>query len=152
MKLELKHLAPYLPYGLTLFDTSQEECIFDAKEWLFRDKQFVKPFFKNHLEQILNDDSLKLILRPLSDLRKEEYFDSFFAFCENELIVNPYFLLEALEKGKYFLIDFSKYYKIEEFMNKNHFDWRFNLIENGLAINKNDIIKELQKMCFKMHF
>lgn len=149
MKLELKHLTPYLPYGLMIFDTSQEEYIFDAKEWLFRDKQFVNPFFKNHLEQILNDDSLKPILRPLSDLRKDEYFDSFFAFCENELIVDPYFLLEALEKDKYFLIDFSKYYKIEEFMNKNHFDWRFNLIENGLAIDKNNILKELEKLCFK---
>jgi hypothetical protein len=71
MKLELKYLAPYLPYGLKTCDMSQENYIFDLNEWLFRQQQNVQPFFKNHLDQILNDDSLKIVLRPLSDLTKE---------------------------------------------------------------------------------
>jgi hypothetical protein len=69
--LQAVFITSYIPYGLKVCDTSQENYIFDLNEWLFRGYQNVQPFFKNHFDQILNDDSLKIVLRPISYLREE---------------------------------------------------------------------------------
>lgn len=141
MKLELKHLAPYLPYGLQIFDTSQEECIFCLNEWLFREKQFVKPFFKNHLEQFLNDDSLKPILRPLSDLTKEIEVNGekivpfkWFNFINSDIDFETQII--ALSNNLKWLD--STYYGIIEKLFEWHFDV-FGLIPLNLAIDVNTL-------------
>jgi hypothetical protein len=57
MKLELKHIAPYLPYGLKAIAT---------------DINLINIVRLNEVEFILKEQSkIKLILRPLSDITEE---------------------------------------------------------------------------------
>lgn len=66
-KLELKHLAPYLPYKLKLLVVSKTFGInteSKMEEWLIRDA--TQPFVKRYRVK-----SVKPILRPLLDLTKE---------------------------------------------------------------------------------
>lgn len=134
--METKYLIPYLEHNLKVkqrpFNHIEELKSID----LFRNQCSI--FNKVLTDEIPIEDIIP-ILKPLSDLRKDEFFDLYMDFCESLDMVNCYFLLEALEKGKYYAIDIQKYYKIEEFMNKNHFDWRFGLIEKGLAIDINSL-------------
>lgn len=141
-KLSLKELAGYLPYGLKVVDTSQENHLFDLNEWIFRQHQHVQPYFKNHLDQILNDESLKLCLRPLSDLTKDEYFDLYLELCEELEVARCEHLILALENKNYYVLELAKWNIVEDFMYKNHFDWKYNLIGRGLAININDLLNE----------
>lgn len=55
MKLELKHLAPYLPYGLKVTNGNE----------------VVEIVVENLRMALLNSDEFKLILHPLSSLTKE---------------------------------------------------------------------------------
>ncbi len=68
MKLELKELSPYLPYGIRVTASFGEKII---------DNTFiVSPDFQVDnvnvlsLESILEEDGHKMVLRPLSDLEK----------------------------------------------------------------------------------
>lgn len=61
MKLELKHLAPYLPYELKIARLSVNGN-FKRIEYSFR---------ATNLVEVLRYDNLKPILRPLLDLTKE---------------------------------------------------------------------------------
>jgi hypothetical protein len=56
MKLELKHLAPYLPYGLSILDGWGDVRTLDYS--------------------YLNNIHCKPILRPLSDLMSGEFMDN----------------------------------------------------------------------------
>ena len=92
MKLELKHLAPYFPYGLKMAMTydsiedyenidSDELCLQKGSVWeLYLLTTDSIEFFggecddfalKNDTFRIANNGTLKPILRPLSDLTKE---------------------------------------------------------------------------------
>jgi len=93
----------------------------------------------NEYEYEVSFDEIDLILKPISTLREDEYFDLYMDFCESLGMVNCYHLLEALEKDKYYSMDIKKYFLVEEFMNKNHFDWKYKLIEQGLAIDKSKL-------------
>jgi hypothetical protein len=68
MKLELKHLAPYLPYGLNCELDTNVHSILIGLEKSFSNDSFVGRFdeFGEH-----NLWQFKPILRPLSDLTKE---------------------------------------------------------------------------------
>lgn len=77
MKLEIKHLAPYLPYGLkiysgeltnpTLIGIVEDYCLLSEYEYMTKNshKTFTKPKTKQTLK------FCKPLLRPLSDLTKE---------------------------------------------------------------------------------
>ena len=47
--------------------------------------------------------------------------------------------VKALVDNKYYAVDVRLWNDIEEWLNKNHFDWKFNLIEKGLAISIHDV-------------
>ena len=69
MKLELKHLASYLPYGLNIKDV--KHCsVFEALHFITTPHQDFS-LFKGNLDQLINDKYLKPILFPLSSLTKE---------------------------------------------------------------------------------
>ena len=110
-KLELKHLAPYLPYKLKVMGEygKYEEVIGYENNHLL---------FEYGLGKI---ESLKPILRPLSDLSKNEFISE----------------LGHFTKTFKFNLDVTEYQFIIK-MIKLHFDV-FGLIEKGLAINKNTI-------------
>ena len=69
MKLELKHLASYLPYGLNIKDV-KHGSVFEALSFITTPNQDFS-LFKGNLDQLINDKYLKPVLFPLSSLTKE---------------------------------------------------------------------------------
>ena len=69
MKLELKHLASYLPYGINIKDV-KHGSVFEALHFITTIHQDFS-LFKGNLDQLINDKYLKPILFPLSSLTKE---------------------------------------------------------------------------------
>ena len=69
MKLELKHLASYLPYGLNIKDV-KHGSVFEALHFITTPHQDFS-LFKGNLDQLINDKYLKPVLFPLSSLTKE---------------------------------------------------------------------------------
>lgn len=121
--MKTEYLALYFPFKLKIKQRPFSE---------------IETLRTHHLDEQWIKDIIP-ILRPISDLRKDEFFDLYMDFCESLGMVNCVFLLDALEKGTYYAIDIKKYQIIEEFMCKNHFDWKYNLIEKGLAIDINTL-------------
>jgi hypothetical protein len=136
MKLELKHIAPYLPYGV--------------KFYVFDDPKFEKDYLKkypngqsrvditisNVIDKIFKD-RYKPILRPLSDLTKEN-INEMIEYSDFENIYfssNPSDLIFINTEEKNYLSDI---YRNLEFLFKNHFDV-FGLIDAGLAIDINTL-------------
>lgn len=141
MKLELKHLEIAMSnyFLLQYFDDERELLHNDCKIISLREEEMT--IANGEYEYEVGFEDVNIIIKPISDLRKDEYFDLYIDFCESLGMVNCYHLLEALEKGKYYSMDIKKYFLVEEFMNKNHFDWKYNLINRGLAIDINTLHK-----------
>jgi hypothetical protein len=125
MKLELKHLASYLPYGLSVVNAYGAPIPLHAHNYFF-DGIFIGLHPR-----------AKPILHPLSDFTKEievngkkfvPNFDRDFKFFIKEDL--DYFL----EHVPYGSVQVSQYQRLLEW----HFDV-FNLIENGLAIDVNTL-------------
>ncbi len=119
MKLELKHLAPYLPYGLknqrNFYKPKKIEGIVGNKVYFGESTLFI--------------NQIKPILRPLSDLVKSEWKSKIFKLQEIQEVVALLFT-----KCNYTETSVWEY----EFLLKNHFDV-FGLIEKGLAIDINTL-------------
>lgn len=116
-KLELKHLAPYLPYGLKIMNTNTNEhewemCLSDAIQGA-----------KNDILEVLTVGYQKPILRPLSDLTKGDV--AYLGYNSSAKCI-----MDILEGD----ISYHKF----EWLSSKHFDV-FGLIEVGLAIDKNSI-------------
>lgn len=150
MKLELKHLAPYLPYKLRIKYQERNQVMNMGQghslHWIG---------IKSVLNwQNVNGEPPKPILRPLSDLKDESYhlkLKSWFtsersviiSVYENEVdftITSTYFLM-----GEVFTESIVNRNKITEtrhrIVNKlleSHFDV-FGLIEKRLAVNINTL-------------
>lgn len=149
MKLELKHLAPYLPYGL------KYKGKYGGVSTL-RKLEYYRPYNKetdSYSDEIGVDGYLiqyiKPILRPLSDLNKAKIFDNYgdeklTAIEEFEgnwdLGALDWVLLEV-SKGNQVerLLELS--YLVIEKLIEHHFDI-FGLIEAGLAIDINTLKDE----------
>ena len=118
MKLEFKHLASYLPYGLNIKDV-KHGSVFEALHFITTPHQDFS-LFKGNLDQLINDKYLKPILFPLSQFVK-------FTFSEEveECLLNysADFILNQTNRLPYFII--------QEFLS-NKIDV-FGLIEAGLA-------------------
>jgi hypothetical protein len=148
MKLEIKHLAPYLPYGLNgIYKLSDVINLLDGQKDEIRDKKLASdcvPFFLSYC---------KPILRPLSDLtkqisdnkgRKFILAKQLWSVSENDEDVFELFgtlpeywdiSLRALISD-YRNVDYGDIQK----MLKYHFDI-FGLIDQGLAIDINTLDK-----------
>ena len=121
MKLELKHLVGYLPYGLKVKfingDIDDIEGIINFKE--------LKVFYKSKYGDYFSTDlPFKPILRPLSDLTAS-HFSAWF--------VSEKRFHKQLANGDLPYIIINELYE-------DHFDVH-NLIENDLAININELNK-----------
>jgi hypothetical protein len=116
MKLELKHIAPYLPYGLRTvnFNTNR----------LIDGPLFSEVIPANILGFIDGSTESKIILRPLSYLNSDNAdflsSDGYMSVCEECVY-----------------IDEMRYSDVEKLI-KRHYDV-FNLIDNGLAIDINTL-------------
>lgn len=125
-KLELKHLAPYLPYGLRV------------------GKKFQESFFEEEMDisimaSLFNDHRKKPILRPMSDLMNKcdlkEVEEEDDAWVTHLMGRNPAFFDYRTYKPRY-----RPYYEVELLI-ENQFDV-FGLIPKGLAYNINDLKNE----------
>lgn len=119
-KLELKHLAPYLPYGLKI-----RNVLGKGSTWTLT---------RFNIEQFSDDD--KPILRHLSDLTKEEEKE-IHSKCPNLPNYQEFHKEWINEKG----LDLSETiieYAAMEILFEWHFDV-FGLIDKGLAIDINTI-------------
>lgn len=126
MKLELKHLAPYLPYGLNIL------------YWNGNAKEYVEILQVLHYENrhVLGSDKHKPILRPLSDLAT--------FIIHNEVEFYPLeWIAQELDYDLYSLEYYREHtlripYEILSKLLEWHFDI-FGLIEKGLAVDINTL-------------
>ena len=118
MKLEIRHLTSYLPYGLNIKDV-KHGSVFEALHFMTTPNQDFS-LFKGNFDQLIKDKYLKPILFPLSQFVK-------FTFSEEveECLLNysADFILNQTNRLPYFII--------QEFLS-NKVDV-FGLIEAGLA-------------------
>ena len=145
-KLELKHLAGYLPYGLNA--KIRQERQISREEW----KRFETKNILNGSFLTWNLENITPILRPLSDLAKEiEVNGEKFVSID---ILNKTFrprskdLMPYRYNGKLEIdIDTENYSQTIDLMDgfyivQKLYEWHFDihgLIEKGLAIDKNTL-------------
>lgn len=118
-KLELKHVACYLPYGLTgLLNENNDDCfiIGASEDYIYTDSSFDELYYTD----------IKPILRPIKDLYIPE------TDCGIKIV--HYFNFKTNAK-----LDCRNFpYHVMEQLFKHHFDI-FGLIEKGLAIDINTL-------------
>ena len=136
MKLELKHLAGYLPYGLKIRYVQRNET--HELEW------------HNIISICCEQNHLKPIIRPLSDLRKEievngeKFVPINLLKKEFNKTLCPYLFFDGtisldIDTENYSqTIDLFEGYLITQKLLEWHFDIH-NLIENNLAIDINTL-------------
>jgi hypothetical protein len=126
MKLELKHLAPYLPYQVLVGDG---RAPFELTEYNFTN---VYPYITS------------LYLRPISCLTKEIdlNFEMLNSGLHNDVEIIDLFCYENINTDEPLVdLDLNKLpHECVEYMFRNHYDF-FGLIEAGLAIDINTINK-----------
>jgi hypothetical protein len=133
MKLELKHLAPYLPYGLKNQRAFHKPKVIDG---IVGNKVYFG-------DTVLFINQIEPILRPLSDLTKEIEFD-------NEKFTPSKDKYWGMNSFQYHINQFENWESPSAYLNscapyglllvliKWHFDV-FGLIDAGLAIDINTI-------------
>ena len=128
MNLELKHIAPYLPYELQMigkYGQTETLNLSNTKHAL----QYWKP-----------------ILRPLSDFTEFEIeFDNITTTIEDYITGNwdlgsENWILAEVAKGKQIERLFDLPYSIFPILFEHHFDI-FGLIEEGLAVDINSLVE-----------
>lgn len=144
MKLELKHLAPYLPYGLKININGMETTLTGIKQ-TYRDSLLI-----NHSFMVWESltENKKPILRPLSDLTKE-------IECNGEKFTPIYKLRKygfyTVKNDDYFIrregsfggwSGFENCESLPFFIIQLFLEWHFDvfgLIDAGLAIDINTL-------------
>ena len=134
MKLEIRHLAPYLPYGLNIKDV-KHGSVFEALHFITTPNQDFS-LFKGNFDQLTNDKYLKPVLFPLSSLTKEITIngESFIPIREiKNLELFSHYELEDFVRNNftYGYIESLSYQLLSQL-----FEWKFDvfgLIEKGLA-------------------
>ena len=130
MELELKYLAPYLPYGLKL---KLRDKIIEMQGLISVSERIISYDIDKKLCEC-EISLIKPILRPLSDLLKNEFENVY----KNQIDYESIEHLSELDCESFLTCNFS--YEFWQSLFKNHFDV-FGLIEKGLAIDINTIKK-----------
>lgn len=141
MKVELKHLAPYLPYGLTGISKEQYFGIETVVGYSTYGKE-------KSIELTTNIDAIiieefKPILRPLSDLTKEIEHNGE-KFVPIDWFENKYYTLDLHKQCKRLLEEDGEnwIYQSDYMLVEHLFEWHFDvfgLIPEGLAIDLNTL-------------
>ena len=153
MELELKHLAPYLPYGLEILEITKGnfECDPNNEDKELLTDRNVSRFIGKKPYRCL---SQKPILRPLSNLTLDVINKFYVNKAENGIILRKYITPKTMEitlTATYkmmgdsftdFIISQNSIintdYWLVELLLKHHYDV-FGLIEKGLAIDINTL-------------
>lgn len=130
--LKLKHLAPYLPYGLN----AKYHMLIDIKRKY--DETIILSV--TNIKWIIAGTHHKVILRPLSDLTKEIEHNG-------EKFVPEYWIDDKYGRNIDDVISDNRFVlELPYFIMQKFFEWHldvFGLIEQGLAIDINTLDKEL---------
>jgi hypothetical protein len=132
MKIELKHLAVYLPYKLRLV---ARNVVSETPKRIYSNLTAM-----NIMSLVEGDTLYKPILRPLSDLTKEievngEKFVSLDKLAELEEVVCLQYTTEFFDTS----MNYLPYWIVQKLL-EWHFDI-YGLIENGLVIDINTLNK-----------
>lgn len=127
MKLELKHLAPYLPYGLKI---KTNNLIREMRPSQIHHHKYTP------INNVIDGTGHKPILRPLADLTKDEETFKFLLLMCHKIDENLDYVCEF--SGD--LTNTSLSYRAVLILITNHFDV-FGLIPEGLAIDINTLKK-----------
>jgi len=128
MKLEAKHIIGYLPYELKC---NYKAGMHTGTNCLISGVDLDGVKLNMPLEWLIFD-YVKPILKPISDLRKDDHFDLYMELLEEMESVNLEYFIEALENNTYYTTSIDKLRTMEQFMLKHHFDL-YGLIPAGLA-------------------
>jgi hypothetical protein len=135
MQREIKHLAPYLPYGLKAIDEHGKVRTID-----WECQSYTNAIVGlNHIikSQSVQVALFKPILKPISkldELLRVEFTNYFGGENYNEKLIDL-FCFENIHTEEHLVdLDLSKLpYNCIEYMLENHYDY-FRLIDNGLAV------------------
>lgn len=151
MKLELKHIAPYLPYGLIVKHNDEDTLLTDLHV-----SGIINPVkYEAGITSVIDVDEVKPILRPNGDLFKDEVYITslcnLIADCSGEFdkITIGNYIATCIDGKEIVHIDwrggtptyscdgnvYGFPYKAYEWLFKHHFDI-FGLIDKGLAVSK----------------
>jgi hypothetical protein len=141
-KLEIKHLSPYLPYGLYWFcldkDSREFETLGTVKIDLSKEEIEIGGM-DIELSELPYPNGLviKPILRPLSDLQNKD-LDWWIEFGTKIDVLNTDYLIDAIVNGTYYAKNIHDSFVIWNALAELHFDI-YGLIEKGLAIDINTL-------------
>lgn len=140
MKLEIKHLAPYLPYELSGICTEEftgVELVLGISQYKNSKQYYLITSFDD-----LDIEMFKPILRPIQEV--EQYFESLYGCLEHQ-DVTDYFDADFLASNNNIEISEIQLLESEQIpygtlkvLLKHHFDV-FGLIEKGLAVDINTL-------------
>ncbi len=145
-KLELKHLATYLPYGLKMDNYYSKKTIELAglvsghsSAERFKGTPTLYLYFKDGSTTQINEHyqlTIMPILRPLSDINIKdiEKIDGVKSYFKS-INFDGELLFKGFNEQYVWLKDLRN---VEEYLFKNHYDV-FGLINNGLAIDINNL-------------
>lgn len=144
MKLELKHLAPYLPYGLKMIFEGKGGRILEVTGLRVAgiSEKTSNLLYFNSISETLSCGYFKPILRPILDLCN--YFDYLYEVSEDKNIkdfLDESFLqdkgISSWEELVFTEVNYIPYGTLQVLF-EYHFDV-FGLIEQGLAISIHDV-------------
>ncbi|HFK5596399.1 TPA: hypothetical protein ACG0AT_000946 [Elizabethkingia anophelis] len=143
-KLELKDIAPYLPYRLKLYHLSHFKGNKIIEDWGLKNcSDYPVSEYCDGTTYGRTLQEIKPILRPMSDLTNEithngETFIPLHrileAYCFDLAKMDEEYILSFKES----LIEVDMSYKTAQMLHEMHFDTE-KLIERGIAINLNEV-------------
>lgn len=155
MELESKHLAPYLPYNLKCQVTDKRKKKIATLGGLYNDGNCV---FHDTIESEKGFKRIKPLLLPMSSLYTEmedgkvpivEIYKKMFVWpqikgykIEDGCLKLGKHTFEWVEEFRAFSLDGETAYiliEVSDYLDSLHFDWRYGLIDKGLALDKTKI-------------
>lgn len=155
MELELKHLDPYLPYNLKCQVTDKRKRKIATLGGLYNDGNCV---FHDTIESEKGFKRIKPLLLPTSSLYTEmeddkvpivEIYKKMFIYpqikeyrIEDGCLKFGKHTFEWVDEFRAFSLDGDTAYitiEVSYYLDENHFDWRYGLIDKGLALDKTKI-------------
>jgi hypothetical protein len=152
MKLELKHLAGYLPYNLKGLIKNTSDTFVELSTYISNKE------FKWTIDMFLGDSNVKPILRPLSDLTKEievngEKFVPLVEICKISETVNKVLRINSKSNicGFDFINGIQEVLRFCYHFNTNHFQLTDEEGDNGCIIHQMEMFEKLLEWHFDIY-
>lgn len=165
MKLSITHLAPYLPYGLKGIAYVSKDIALDYVDIVGCNRselycEYTSERYKNMsgARKLFDLYKVKPLLIPMSSLYTEmkngkvpivEIYKKMFVFprikeykIEDGCLKFDKHTFEWVDEFRAFSLDGDTAYitiEVSDYLDENHFDWRYGLIDKGLALDKTKI-------------